>query len=207
LTRSSVLLLVACSGTACAAEEDLGPGVADPRTMADVRDGPGGSQVLYLVASSARGVGSGPLAAGVAYRVTIEGTVSLWRREHWASLCGGTPMARPEFPSRGVSGPVGVDAEWVWAWPGDSPSLCLDGAPIGPPPRPRRLVLVQVAGAPFQPLPPAEEPGMTPDHAYTYVVRGTGAPVVFLVDDSPREDNYGVLRIGIAPNDPAQHPM
>jgi hypothetical protein len=102
---------------------------------------------------------------------------------------------------------VGVDAEWVWAWPGDSPSLCLDGAPIGPPPRPRRLVLVQVAGAPFQPLPPAEEPGMTPDHAYTYVVRGTGAPVVFLVDDSPREDNYGVLRIGIAPNDPAQHPM
>lgn len=202
MTRSSVLFLVACGSTACAAEEDLGPGVADPRTMADVRDGPGGSQTLYLVASAPSGVRSGPLAAGVTYRVIIEGTVSLWRREHWASLCGGVPMRRPEFPSRGVSGPVGVDPEWVWAWPGDSPSLCLDGAPIGPSPRPRRLVLVQVEGGPFQPLPPAEEQQMTPNHAYTYVVLGTGAPVTLLVDDSPREDNYGALRIGIVPRNP-----
>ncbi len=169
----------------------------------DERAGPGGAQVLYLPVASRTGIPSGPLAAGVPYQVTITGTVSLWRSLHWASLCAGTTLPRPQFRSRGPSGPVGVDAEWIWAWPNDSDSLCPRGAPVGPSPRRRRLIVFQPqVGAPIQSLPPPLETAMTPTHSYTYAITGSGTPVVFAVDDSPIEDNYGVLQIRIAPQQP-----
>jgi len=193
------LLVLAGAACGCVA---LGPGVADPRTMANVRDGPGGTQILYLVAASPEGVLSGPLAAGVSYRVNIEGTISLWRSEHYASLCAGTPLRGPEFATRRASGPVTADAEWVWAWGSDSPSLCPAGHPVGPPPQARRVVVVRSSdGHGVAPLPLPAERGMTSDHAYSYVISGTGAPIVFVVDDAPMDDNYGAFRIRISPQE------
>lgn len=167
--------------------------------MADAR---GASEVLNLPAWSRAGVATRPLAAGVQYRVVVEGTVSLWRPMHWQSVCVGTPAPAPNLPTAGPTGPVGVDAEWAWSWPTDS-SLCNGSARSQPLPRARRGL--RIATNPLSPpekLPPPIESGMTPNHAYSYTITGTGAPALFLVDDAPIEDNYGAFRIVVFPAAP-----
>jgi hypothetical protein len=181
----AAISLVLCSGC----EPSLG--AMDPRTIVDAR---GASDELFLVASSTAGVSTHPLLPGVTYRVVIQGAVSVWRPADWSGVCAGAPFSAPLFPSPGISGPVGLDAEWVWAYPSVSPSLCPEGAPITPPPSARRLVLLQHGS-----LPPPLESVMTSSHAYTYSITGTGTPVVFSIDDTPIEDNYGELRILVFP--------
>jgi hypothetical protein len=193
MVRVAAFLVVACLSSGC--EEGLsGP---DPRTMVDAR---GASDVLYLPAASTTGVWTHPLQPGVTYRVVIEGTVSAWRSGDWSMVCAGRPYSAPEFPSPGPTGPVGLDAEWVWAYPSVSPTLCPDGAPDAPPPKARRLVLLRASsGAAPESLPPPLEVAMTETHAYTYSITGTGAAVGFVIDDTPIEDNYGELRILLFP--------
>jgi hypothetical protein len=157
-------------------------------------------EVLMLPASSATGVTTaGPLLRGVTYDVVIEGSVSAWPPEAWSSVCAGTPSPAPRFASPGPTGPVGVDAEWVWAWPKASPSLCPDGVPSGTPPgAARHIVLRGGSGAESTSLPPALETTMTSNHAYTYRLVGTGEAAVFLFSDSHPSDNYGEFQIQIS---------
>jgi len=190
--KAASLLAILCA--ACGAEYALDPGLANPRVMSDaLPDGTAPSQVLYLPPWSPDGVTARPLLAGVTYRVVIDGTVGLWRADNWSSVCAGEPFAGPRFPSRGENGPVGADAEWVWAWPASSPALCPNGAPVGASPQPKRRVVVRSGASLSAPA----ETAMTATHAYTYALTGTGAPVTFLVDDDPRDDDYGYFRIRI----------
>lgn len=191
--RASTLLLVACA--ACGCEPILPP-------WSVMVDAQGASDVLVLPASSREGVATHPLAAGVTYRVVVEGTVGLWRAYHWSSVCAGTPAPAPNLPTPGATGPVGVDAEWAWSWPADS-SLCRDGERDKPLPRSRRGLRMATSplAAPAK-LPPPAESGMTPNHVYTYSIAGTGMPIVFSFDDAPSRDNYGAFRIVVFPEAP-----
>ncbi len=197
---------------ACGGRTNLFMGVSDSGGTAppSVQDGGAASEVLYLLPSSATGVTTtAPLLAGATYEVIVQGTISVWTYSSWANVCAGTPAPAPLFPSPGVTGPVGVDAEWVWAWPDSSPSLCPGGRPDATPPVAQRKVRIQTNGdAPFGELPPPVETAMTADHAYTYLLTGEGEAATFLVtatghnpDGSPhvydRSEYYGELRIQI----------
>lgn len=190
MIRVATLLLLACA--ACGCEVEMA--APAPRTIVEAQ---GAQDELYLPASSTAGVATRPLLPGVTYRVIIEGTLSLWRPEHWSSVCAGTPWPAPQIPSRGAWGPVGVDAEWTWAWPTSS-SLCQQDGPV---PRAQRRVLIQTTStAPAEPLPAPAETSMSPNHVYTYTITGSGAPAVFRFRDAPSGDNYGQLRILIFPS-------
>jgi hypothetical protein len=194
---ATVITAFLLAGPVLGCEATLGgvEGRVEGRTLVDAR---GASDELYLPAASATGVTSRPLLSGVTYRVVVEGTMSLWHPYHWSSVCVGTPLPSPELRSGGATGPVGVDAEWLWSWPTSS-ALCQDAAG-GPVPRPRRGIVVQASGGgPVVHLPPPLETGMTANHVYTYEIVGTGVALRFLIDDDPIEDNYGVLRIVILP--------
>jgi hypothetical protein len=191
MVRGMVVLL-ALASSACVDAFDADPAV--PTDDPAFRD----AEVEYLLASSPTGVTTRPLQAGVTYRVVVDGTVSLWKAADWSTICAGRPYSRPRYESPGASGPVGLDAEWAWSWTTYSDSLCPNGEPAVAPPAQRRLILmVAAADATPQPLPPPQERGMSPRHEYTYAIVGTGAPLVFRVDDAPLEDNYGALRIRI----------
>jgi hypothetical protein len=192
---SGFLLL---AGFGCGASSSLPTGAMDA-------DAGGGAvpEVVYLLPSSAAGVTTGPLLAGVTYTVIVEGTISVWRSSDWSSVCAGTPSPAPMFPSPGGTGPTGVDPEWVWAWPEASPSLCPGGVPVATPPRAARSVQFEVSqGSPPVDLPPSFETEMTPDHAYTYSITGGGTAAAFIVPTTHPSDRpyyYGEYRITIAP--------
>lgn len=191
MIRVAAFFLVACCG--CGGEMAMATG-------AESEPNDGASEVLYLLASSPTGVTTRPLLEGVTYKVVIRGTVGLWRAGDWSSVCAGKPSSAPRYSSPGATGPAAVDAEWVWAWPSVSTSLCPNGVPAAPPPQPRRLVLFRAnSEAPPGSLPPPLETGMTASHAYTYSITGAGTGAVFVVDDTPIEDNYGALQIRIIP--------
>jgi hypothetical protein len=202
LATCALLASIACGGrtTLFDPNADAGASVAGG-TAADV---------LFLPASSSGGVATTrPLLLGTMYTVTIQGTVSVWPSGDWAAICDGTPSPAPLFPSPGDTGPVGVDAEWVWAWPTSSPSLCPDGVSDATPPVAQRKLRVKAgSGAPMEDLPRPRESAMTANHAYTYSIAGTGTSLLFVLNEIGRNpdgsahiynprDNYGELRIEV----------
>lgn len=191
-----VLLFLVVLPSACGGE-------ATPPSGARDNWNDGGTEVLFLPASSPTGVTTSPLRAGATYNVVVEGSFSVWPPSDWSNLCAGTPSPAPEFPSPGATGPAGVDPEWVWAWPKASPSLCPNGLPSGAPPAAERNVVFQATnGAGLTNLPPPKESTMTSNHAYTYAITGMGEAAVFIVSDAhpgDRVDNYGELRVQITP--------
>ena len=88
---------------------------------------PHGSRGLrYPIASTSQ-----PLRSGSYWVATVQGTVSYypsrdyrWAVAPWHATCG-HPMAEPRFPG-GISrpGPVGADAEFVFARPAIQASMC-----------------------------------------------------------------------------------
>jgi hypothetical protein len=157
----------------------------------------GQPEVLYVDASHAtRATTQNVLVSGAVYTVQIRGTISKWSPRAMESLCAGTPDAAPEFPSAGVTGPASVDAEWVWAWPKGSPSLCPHDKSAAAPPVVDRAVLMSLSpSAKPTYLPQPSETTMTANHTYTYRIVGQGAPAVFLVRDNAYKDNYGQFQI------------
>jgi hypothetical protein len=158
-------------------------------------------EILYVDAAQATGVTTqSALSAGTAYLVQVRGTISKWSPRAMTNMCAGTPNSAPEFPSRVVTGPTSVDAEWVWAWPKGS-TLCEHGksSPSSPPVG-ERVVLMSLSPtvAPTN-LPSPIETTMTENHIYTYRVVGQGTPAVFLVKDDHYKDNYGQFQITITP--------
>jgi hypothetical protein len=160
----------------------------------------GQPEVLYIDASRAGGVPTqSTLVAGVTYVVQVRGTISKWAPRAMSSLCAGTPDSAPQFPSRSVTGPASVDAEWVWAWPTMSPTLCPNGKATKSAPVAERTVFVNLGGSTkAAPLPPPLETTMTANHTYTYKIVGQGAPALFVVRDNDYKDNYGQFQITIA---------
>lgn len=132
------------------------------------------------------------LQAGVPYLITVQGTYTEWPD----ALNLGTPNPDAMFP--GTPGPhhgpltqVGIDPECTFARPSpDSTDF-----PLG-----QHYPWFQMdLGAGLAHIEPQGGPYSTPQpgYFYRYNVTGQGAPIGFLVNIFPSDDNYGQLKITI----------
>lgn len=176
--------------------EDAGvPVTAPPRQF------PPEQRMVLMVSSSVTTAvsSSRPLTAGRRYSIEAGGTYSAWAAAFWTGgVCVGTPDRAPMY-SDGPTGPVGSDAEYMFAWPSGSPSLCPNGTPVAPAPMHARNVQLDLDGQGFGALPAAEEQGLVANHVYHYLVVGTGVPAQFQHADMSPMDNYGLFQILITP--------
>jgi hypothetical protein len=87
IVLASAFLLLACSG--CGASSSLPTGAMDPADVADAdADGGATPEVVYLLPSSATGVSTGPLLAGVTYSVVVQGDLPpVWWTPEKAREC------------------------------------------------------------------------------------------------------------------------
>lgn len=178
-----LVLLVAALALPAAAR------AATPETLLlDVHDPVARSQPTAIAANS--------LEAGRGYLVTVSGTYSIVPTERWRqpAVCG-APSAVPLLPSPGVeNGPVGLDAELQFA-------RTADQGCSGAYPRHHNRFQIDVGNG-FLHVPAEGSPVARPAASYRYRVIGTGERPRFRVWDDPAADNYGVLRIEIAPLTP-----
>jgi hypothetical protein len=139
------------------------------------------------------------------YVVTVQGTgsfhyASLWNQPSrlWknpgkrkAVICG-TPEAAPMFPSPGTkSGPVGFDAETLFARPVEDKTCAAD-----PTPRTTRRFELNDGLRWYHPTTlSGRYSAPRADHTYSYAVFGEGHRPTFRVRDSPVYDNYGQFKI------------
>jgi hypothetical protein len=144
------------------------------------------------------------------YVATVQGTASFHFAGTWshperifnktgkkkkATVCG-TPEPAPMFASPGTtSGPVGFDAETLFARPVPV-STCTNE----PAPRPTRRFQLN-EGARWHHLSSLSGRFSTPrpDHAYSYALLGRDHKLSFRVRDNPSYDNYGQLKITLRP--------
>lgn len=136
-------------------------------------------------------VSTNSLTQGAYFFVTISGTFSFWPPEEWNSVCAGTPEDEPYIPSPNtVNGKVGVDVEYIFAHP------CANYTGLE---LPFNLTNFEISTDNqttwVDPIP--IESLYSGSHAYRYLVRGAGYPIAFRENDSPTNDNYGVLTIQI----------
>ena len=166
------------------------PALGDERLALDTYD-PIDDGLVGPVATAA------PLAADRFYIATVAGTYSLWSARAWGTSrfpkCGAPELAT-QYPSPGRPiTPSGVDAEFVYGRVTSNPTC-----PPLPQPRPRSFWISTgsgydkrvAVGAPTTP---------SADHAYTYVLRGEGAPAAFILRDNVSHDNSGRLLVFIRP--------
>jgi hypothetical protein len=150
-----------------------------------------------------------PLTAGQPYVVTVSGTVSTWPRANWlrGHVCG-APESAPMYPTpRVANGPVGFDADTIYAVPRDAP---FPGVPCVPSTIPFHVFAYQTmglqmdSGAGFAAATPVGGPYSAPraDHTYAYAITGVGAPLRIRFADQPLDDNYGLLHIEVRPRMP-----
>ena len=185
----------------------IGVGLAVALAPSAMAAKPVQEQDLMLDSHAASGVPSvrtpGRLARGTFYVSEVAGTVSYYSSALWRfpppgadpgarSVCG-TPEAAPLFPSAVQTGPVGFDAEMIFARPAlarrcQSPRL----------PQTWNNFQVSVGGRFGHPPPVFGRPtAPATGHSYVYVLKGRGAPAAFRLRDTPASDNYGMLRIRI----------
>jgi hypothetical protein len=148
-----------------------------------------------------------PLIVGEHYDVIVTGTMSIWGATQWsaAGIQCGASEEQPLYPSPGVvNGPVGWDAETVFAVPpgvefysfscipSQIPFLSTTHSPGG--------FETSVSGAGgFAHLTPIGGNRSTPTagHTYTYAVTGTGQSASFRFVDDPVTDDYGIFMIKV----------
>lgn len=124
------------------------------------------------------------------YSVTVRGTFSFYGPEAWAVPAGvcGVPEPRPLLPGGAPSGPVGFDAETIFALPATQASCARVRLP-------RRWANFELAlGRGWGHPRSAVRAGR---HAYRYVVRGRRRRARFRLVDSFAADNYGRLEITV----------
>lgn len=191
------LAVVSLTATACASAD----GAAAPATPTSKAVA---NQTLRLDSHRADAGATGvvstrrKLREGRRYTLTVKGTASYYSPiSYTAPRRPEVPCGRPErgamFRSPGtVDGPVGVDAEFVFARPARR-SECgrvLDrwsNFQI----RTKRYFFHSAVRA-------GMGRAMRSDHTYTYTIIGRGRVAAFrLVDGAGVQDNYGVFRIGI----------
>jgi len=143
-------------------------------------------------------VSTGPLEEGKPYLVTVEGTFSFWALTPSTTICGGAPEAGPIFksPSPVVTGPVALDAAFIFAYP-DYSSLCSLGTQL---PFLHPIFQINTDGtlANWTALTPIET-SMTSNHTYHYQLMGSSNPkgLSFRIKDDPTHDNNGMLKITV----------
>jgi hypothetical protein len=138
----------------------------------------------------------GDLPAGQLFVAEVSGAVSYFSKEEylhpsglWDTVCG-TPIASPE-------GPLGADAEFLFARPWTSP------CPQELPGHWSNFELSTGSGVYDHPMPvggPFTAP--TPGHEYSYALVGDGGPATFRLRDIPdghpaTANNYGALTIRV----------
>jgi hypothetical protein len=140
---------------------------------------------------------TGPtLETGEPYRITVQGTYSVWDFSNSAlELCKGAYEALPMFESPGRSnGAVSLDAHYQFAMFASDPA-CETETDV-----PLDFDVFRVSldgGATFASLVPEGTPGIDSEHRYTYEVTGEGEAVRFQIADQIAGDNYGVLKIEV----------
>jgi hypothetical protein len=144
---------------------------------------------------------TGPvLAAGLQYRVIVEGTFSAWSAGQWRNgACKGLVEPEPMQTSPGVqNGPVGFDPAFLFAAP-QGASACSNPSMVLPFGRTNVLISLD-AGTSFEPVEPTnlgDEPD--PEHRYVYELTGQGLAVVLRLNDNSPSDNYGMLQVSVEP--------
>ncbi|HEX5754667.1 MAG TPA: FAD-dependent oxidoreductase [Archangium sp.] len=137
------------------------------------------------------------LQAGKAYRLTLQGTFSLWPDIANPSRLGGEPERAPRFPSPGgaANKQVGLDPEFVFAWPvGASHDRTSE-------PSPRRQDLIQISldGGRTWRHPATPAPYAMGSHEYHYPLTGAGQPLQLRVTGGSHSSSYGRLKATLQP--------
>ncbi len=129
------------------------------------------------------------LQDGALYRVTLDGTLSIWTRQWESGVCKGTPGA-------GVGGPTGEDAHYWFAIPNAS-ALC--GSDFDCCPNEHSRIRLSVDGGATFEHPDAENHTYNAAHVYTHLVRGRGERFALRWEErNARADDYGVIKAHIA---------
>lgn len=139
--------------------------------------------------------------SGKWYVATVRGTVSYYSatsyqpRPHF-TVCG-EPEPSPEIVLDGKTGPVGADAEVVFARVVHGPQCRAKSLPSH---WNNFMVSTGATGSSFHHPDPFGGPFHTPaaGHTYRYPFRGAGRVVSFRLTDYRPSDNYGALAISIA---------
>lgn len=129
------------------------------------------------------------------YLITITGTVSYWGADVWSGSMVGAPEQPPMFSSPGQSLAqtwVGLDWEYMFAYPNDSHGLLFATPPI-------HAVFQGISldnGNTYFDLTPVGGQTYSSGHSYQFLVEGQGKPAVFHTSDfGPHNDNYGRYEI------------
>ncbi|WNG19000.1 hypothetical protein F0U63_33185 [Cystobacter fuscus] len=152
---------------------------------------------LWLETQSATPIrGTAALKRGTPYLLTMKGTYNTWKTLDKTGSKSGKPEPTPMFPSpKGANKLVGIDPEFVFAWPTDS---SLDK---GSQPSPVRASSIQVSldGGKTWKHPSSTAPFNATDHAYNYELAGDDNALQVRFVDSPYSDNYGRVQISVQP--------
>jgi hypothetical protein len=141
-----------------------------------------------------------PLAKGRLYVATVKGTISYYAainyvalQPPWSTMCG-TAKGAPMYPSAGGSGPVGNDAEFIFAQP-TAKATCEAGK------LPAHWFNLEMNDGSGWKHPPtlSARPLAAPlaSHAYSYPLVGHQKAARFRLADSDTRDDYGSFRISV----------
>jgi acetylornithine deacetylase/succinyl-diaminopimelate desuccinylase-like protein len=132
------------------------------------------------------------LEKGKRYRVTMQGTYSLWAGIAPPGAKSGPPEPAPMFPSpNGANKQVGVDPEFVFAWPKGS---SLEHSPQ-PAPLRNSSIEISLDGGQTWKHPSNTAPFNATEHKYVYELMGDDNVLQVRLRDAPYSDNYGRVRI------------
>lgn len=130
----------------------------------------------------------------------ISGTYSPWPLAQWSAVCKGQPEPRPMYLSPGLAadanGPVGLDAEFMFAAPLGSSYCTYPDPPLS------SLSPLEVSlnnGVTWR-NPVALPDAYNPAHVYRYHLVGEAFPLQVRLNDVYYPDNYGVLLIQVVPD-------
>ncbi len=136
------------------------------------------------------------LERGTPYLLTMKGTYSAWGSLAIPGANSGKTEPAPMFPSpKGANQQVGIDPEFVFAWPKGS------GLERSPEPAPLRNSTIEVSldGGKTWKHPTSTAPFNATDHAYNYELAGDGSALQVRLVDNPHSDNYGRVQISVQP--------
>ena len=136
------------------------------------------------------------LKKGTPYLLTMQGTYSAWGGLSNTSPKSGKPEPKPMFPSpKGANTLVGIDPEFVFAWPkGSGLDRSSEPAPLRNP-----TIEVSLDGGKTWKHPSSTTPFNATDHAYNYELAGGENALQVRLVDKPYSDNYGRVQISVQP--------
>ena len=136
------------------------------------------------------------LEQGKPYSLTMKGTYSAWKTFAPIGTKSGKTEPAPLFPSpKGANKEVGVDPEFVFAWPQGS------SLEKSPEPSPRRMSSIEVSvdGGKTWKHPANTQAFDAAGHEYTYELTGAESALQVRLVDNPYADNSGRVRISLLP--------